>query len=367
MKKLSKLSLRGYKTIKTLDLDFDQLNVLIGPNGAGKSNFISFFRMLGWMLSSVGNLQEFIQKYGGANSLLHEGAGATQAIETHLTFTTTQGTNEYFFRLFYAAPDRLIFSEEKCRFSPRKLSGNANWTSLGSGHLEARLMSRDNKTSRFILGLLRRCAFFQFHNTSETARIRQYWPQDDCQYLKEDGANLASFLFRIKDQTPEHYRRIVYVIQDSYPLFNDFVLEPFNSHLMLKWKEKGSDYLFGPHQASDGLIRFMALAALLLQPEPDLPSAIIVDEPELGLHPYALNAVAGLFKKAALHSQVILSTQSPALVDCFAPEDIIVVDRNRHTRESTFHRLDSQQLKSWMEEYALSELWNKNVIGGRPA
>ena len=135
--------------------------------------------------------------------------------------------------------------------------------------------------------------------------------------------------------------------------------------MLLQWREKGSDLVFNPDQASDGTLRAMALVTLLLQPYDSLPDVLILDEPELGLHPYAINIIGSLINSVANHCQVILATQSPLLVDCFEPEDIIVVERNE--RESSFKRLVEADLEDWLEEYSLSELWNKNVLGGRPS
>jgi predicted ATPase len=134
---------------------------------------------------------------------------------------------------------------------------------------------------------------------------------------------------------------------------------------MLQWRERRTDAIFSSYQASDGTLRAMALVALLLRPETELPDIIILDEPELGLHPYAMNIIAGLIQSISHRTQIIIATQSPFLIDCFQPEDIIVVERKN--RESIFHRLEPEKLQDWLEDYSLSELWHKNVIGGRPS
>lgn len=138
-----------------------------------------------------------------------------------------------------------------------------------------------------------------------------------------------------------------------------------NNSVILQWNEINTDLVFSAHQASDGTLRTIALLTLLLQPADNLPDVLILDEPELGLHPYAINIIGGLIESVSHHSQVILATQSPLLLDCFEPEDIIVVERRN--RQSYFDRLDGSNLKDWLEEYCLSELWNKNIFGGRPS
>lgn len=366
--KLEKLTINGFKTIARLE-DFypGRLTVLIGPNGAGKSNLISFFRLLSWITTPPGNLQFHIGELGGASAILHGGPARTREIDARIVLTTELGENEYEFRLFHAAGDTLIFAEERYRFSRINRQTKAKWKGLGAGHREARLIDEaegGEKTAGTLLGLLRKLVVYQFHNTSSTARMRNKWHRDDGRWLKEDAANLAPFLLRLRQDEERYYRRIVETLRLILPFFADFELEPEHDRLLLRWREQGSDVVFTASQAADGMLRAMALAALLLQPERDLPHVLILDEPELGLHPYAINVIAGLLRGAAHHVQVILATQSVSLIDNFEPEEIVVVERGGV--DSTFRRLDEGALREWLEEYTLSELWEKNVIGGRP-
>lgn len=367
--RLTRLSLKGFKTIREL-VDFrpESLNVLIGANGAGKSNFISFFRLMSWMTAAPGNLQEHVALLGGANAILHDGAERTRELEADLTLETQQGTNQYAFRLFYAAADTLVFADERYRFSRREYSSEAPWKTLGAGHREAGLIDQaegGDVTARTILALLRKCVVYQFHNTSAAARVRGKWDVEDSRWLKEDGANLASFLLRLRSDEPEYFHRITKTVRLLLPFFGDFELEPDRSgKILLQWREQGTDVIFNATQASDGMLRTMALVALLMQPESNLPAVLILDEPELGLHPYAIELVSGLIRSASKHSQVVVATQSVPFVNRFAPEDIVVVDRAR--RESTFRRLASKDLEEWLDAYSIGELWEKNVLGGRP-
>lgn len=364
---LTNLSISGFRSIKELEnLELGPLNVLIGANGSGKSNFISFFKMLNWMTPSLGNLQFYVEKAGGANAILHDGASITPQMKASLVFKTDRGKNEYSFRLFHAAGDTLIFGDEQLRFIPNEWVGDRKWIELGAGHREAKIINKavEDATARFILNLMKQCIVYQFHNTSETARIRQRWDTNDNRFLKEDGANLAPFLMRLRDYKPKYYQRIVETIRLIAPFFSDFVLEPVGSSVLLQWREGGSDLIFGSHQASDGTLRAMSLISLLLQPEDEFPKVIILDEPELGLHPFAIEVVAGLLHSASLSTQIILSTQSAALIDYFEPNQIVVVDRPN--RQSTFARLNVGALQEWLAEYSLTELWQKNVFGGRP-
>ena len=367
MNRLNWLELKGFKSIQDLGrLEFRPLNVMIGANGAGKSNLVAFFRLLSWMSASPGNLQEHIARIGGANSVLHDGAARTPQMEARIEIGSDSGTNQYALRLFHAATDTLIFAEERYRFSRFAYGGEAPWKSLDGGHRESRLLvqATTETTAGVILQLLREFKVYQFHNTSDTARIKSRWDVDDSRYLKEDAGNLAPFLYRLYQSEPVYYRRIVETVRQAVPFFADFRFDENYGKLLLQWTERGSDLVFGPHQASDGSLRLFALLSLLLQPEADLADVIILDEPELGLHPFAVQLLAGALRAASNHCQVIVCTQSMPLINHFDPGDIVVVDRPE--RASAFRRLDPAALRDWLEEYSLAELWEKNVIGGRP-
>ena len=365
--RLERITLKGFKTIRSLvDFEPQSRTVLIGPNGAGKSNFISFFRMMSWALSGPDQLARHVSQQGGSRRILHDGPARTREIEAELTIRTSAGENEYAFRLFHAAGDTLVFADERYRFSRTEWETKANWNTLGAGHKDPELLRAavDNQTAQVIRTLLQRIVVYQFHDTSDTARIRGKWPTNDNRWLKEDAANVAPVLHRLKARDRPYYQRIVDTIRLVLPVFSDFELEPDCGNLLLQWRERDTDEVFSASQASDGFLRIVALITLLLQPPRDLPDVLILDEPELGLHPSAISIVGELTAAAATKIQVIAATQSVPLVDCFDPEDIVVVERP--DRASTFRRLDPAALDEWLATYSLSELWEKNVIGGRP-
>lgn len=367
--KLARLELAGYRSIRRQEIEFGDCTILIGANGAGKSNLIDFLRMLGFMLRSEHGLATFAGLYGPASALLHDGPKRTTQIEAHLWVGTHLGSNEYHFRLGYGAGESLIFLEEQCRFSARNREADRQrWIELGAGHRSPALLhppeAPERKTQRTILALFRGLHVFQFHDTSREARIKQDWPVEENRFLHGDGANIAPFLLRLRDDFSPYYRRIIETIRLIAPFFDDFILEPQNGRLGLRWREVGSEVEFNAHQASDGTLRSICLVTLLLQPSKTMAPILVIDEPELGLHPFALQVVAGLVKAASQSCQCILATQSPALLDEFQAEDVLVVERNG--RASEFHHLPGQDLQRWLAEYSLGELWNMNLLGGRP-
>lgn len=366
MNSLQRLTLSGFKSIKTTEIDLHPLNILIGANGAGKSNLISFFKMLNEIMA--GRCQQYIGTSGRAQSLLHFGPKITPQIEAKLEFQVDNGVDTYHMRLFHAAGDTLIFAEETLTFlETGRVAPRID--QLGAGHQETQIIKaaeEGKQTAKTLRYLLNRCRVYHFHDTSSTADVRQSCYVGDNRWLMPDAGNLAALLLRFRDENSGlAYQHIIGTIRLIAPFFDDFVLEPDTSNrVILNWREKGSDRVFGPHQFSDGTLRAICLATLLLQPENELPELIVVDEPELGLHPYALNIVADLFSKAALHTQILISTQSSSFLNNFDPDDIITV--NREGKESQFSRLNSTELEVWLDEYSLGEVWEKNIIGGGP-
>ena len=363
--RVDKITLNGFKSIETMEgFGLGPLTVLIGPNGVGKSNFISFFRMLGEAFADPDNFANYVSEQGGASKLLHYGSKRTSEISAELTFDTTLGEDKYALRMTFSADDRLVFAEEAYSFGFTGFPKYLPWSTVGTGHPAPRLPRTSTLTASAISDFIRGIAVYQFHDTTTRSRIRTRWSVDDNQLLKEDGANLAPILYRFRERDNIRYQRILNTIRLVLPFISDFYLEPTDTSLLLRWTERGSDEVFTVSQASDGMLRFLALVTLLLQEEEDLPDLLILDEPELGLHPYAINVAGGLIDAVCTKTQVLLATQSTALVDCFEPENVVVVDRDR--RGSTFSRLSSDELKEWLDHYSLSELWEKNVFGGRP-
>jgi len=372
--RLTGLRLEGYKSFREEEIDFGDVTVLLGANGAGKSNLVSFFRMLGFL--STGALQEFIGRSGHSDSILFGGRKMTPQLRAEVEFVTEDAAGgerrtRYFMRLGDAAPDTLIFLDERARYL-RPGMPKPQEINLESGHRESRLIEqaeRGNETCRVLLQLLSRCRAYHFHDTSPQANIRRNHYIDDARYLRHDAGNLSAYLFALAQTRPDCYRRIVETVRLAFPAFGDFRLAPSvarTHEILLNWHEKDrSDHLFGPHQLSDGSLRFMALATLFLQPPERLPNVIVLDEPELGLHPYAIGVLAAMVRAVSGDVQVVLATQSTRLVDEFEPHQIAVLE-TEDGAGTKYHRLDPSNPAKWLEEYSLGELWEKNHFGGRP-
>jgi len=371
MTQIQKLTVKGYKSIAKLEnFALHPLNVLIGANGAGKSNFISLFKFLHAMYEQ--QLQLFVQKEGGIDAFLHFGRETTSKLEMAFWFPNQDVPHVrqgYRFALIPSADNRLLFeSEESQIFGGDLKMANSDY-SLGYGHAEAKLKEARDQYSEQVRPTVSNWRVYHFHDTSDTAKVKRIHPVNDNLRLKPDGANLAPYLRKLKtSQTyKSSYDRIVETIRRAAPFFGDFVFRDEDTEYMqLEWTERGRpDTPWKAHVLSDGTLRFICLTTLLLQPQALLPDTILIDEPELGLHPFAINLLAEMLKEAAESKQVIVSTQSVELLNNFQPEDVVVVQREGDA--SMFNRLDARELADWlMDDYSLGELWKRNVLGGRP-
>lgn len=360
--RLDRFIIEGFRSIEKVDLPLRQLNVMIGANGAGKSNLIAAFGFLKAVVER--QLQVSIGRSGGASALLHHGPKRTEQV----TFKFFFGQNGYEALLGAAEGDTLFFETERCWFHGRGYS-EPYGVPLGAGHRESRLAEdavfRPGKVASHVLNTLRSWSVYHFHDTSRTATVKQKGKLDDNVSLRPDASNLAAFLFRLREAAQPSYKRIVAAVRQVAPFFDDFELRPdplSEDRIQLEWREHGSDAYFNAHALSDGTLRFICLATLLLQPKP--PSLILIDEPELGLHPFAITQLAAMLQSAATKTQLLVGTQSVTLVNQLDPDDIIIVDRT--DGPSSFRRIGADEVATWTDEYAVGELWEKNVIGGRP-
>ncbi len=363
---IKELSIVGFKSIRSMEkLRLNSLNVLIGANGVGKSNFVSYFRLLGEMLD--GRLQVWSKKQGGADRILSFGIKETEKFGSLVTF----GINGYKFLLEPTVDGGFTFALESLYFKGPYFGDK--WISLGSGHNEAKLKFKYEKSSKFseadyCYSSISSWRVYHFHDTSDTAGVKRLSSVHDNEYLRNDASNLAAYLYRLKNEESEVYSQIRKTVKLAIPFFNDFVLKPTQletgeEQVRLLWTQTDSDYALWPSQLSDGSIRFICLVTALLQPKP--PSTIIIDEPELGLHPYAITLLGALLRSASLRMQVIVSTQSVPLLNEFEIDDLIVVERENGA--SNFKRLEEDEFKFWLEDYSVGELWEKNILGGRPS
>jgi predicted ATPase len=370
---LTKLTLEGFKSFRKLELELRPLNVLIGANGAGKSNLVSAFQFAYELVG--GRLQHSIGQAGGSDAFLRYGKKTTKHILLKFEF----GELIYEAKLQPNAEDSLFFAQEKISYPETNSEGVVTRIEMtpgaaveifprAAGHVESGFLLKffkDENMQRLkaVMPLVANIRTYHIPDTSSTASIKGTGRINDNLGLRSDAENLAAMLYLIRTQNLKAYQTICDVIRSVAPYFDDFQLRPNPLNpdtIRLEWREQDSDYPFLAKDLSDGTLRFMALVTLLLQPNP--PAITVIDEPELGLHPFAIEKLAGLLQIASSRTQLIVATQNPQLIAALEPEDVIVADRENG--ETTLRRLDATALEGWLEEYTLGELWQKNILGG---
>lgn len=363
------ITIRGFKSILSLEkVPLRPINVLIGANGSGKSNFVGVFSFLCEIRE--GRLQEYVREAGGAEQLLHFGSKVSQQIELHLSFANE--VNQYRVRLKSTADDSLYPAEEQVFFWDKHRYPKSplieHVFSREDGREAGISDPKANRITDWVRLRLGRLRVYHVNDTGARSPMRKTAQVNDNLFLRANASNLPAFLYLLQQKYPESYGLIRATVQRVAPFFDDFLLtpDPLNEEtIRLAWRHKNSDQYFGASALSDGSLRFIALSTLMLQPDRFLPSVVIIDEPELGLHPYAITLLASLVRQASAKTQVILSTQSSVLLDHFQPEDVLVAERVEGGTRLT--RLEASRLANWLEDYSLGQLWEKNEFGGRPA
>lgn len=386
MPAIKHITVHGFKSIKHLDkLALLPINVLIGANGSGKSNFIGVFAFL--QAIREGRLRDYVARAGGADRVLYFGSKVTEELKLHVEFegaVRQDEVNQYEIELTATEVDELYPSidTEFVSFWNNKTHPEPFKEPISGHDGEAGISNPDAKViASYVRDYLASWRIYHFHDTSPSSPIKRTGDLHDNRFLRPDGSNLAAFLYRLREgasrrgrkrrrsqKTQTAYRMIRDTVRMAAPFFEDFLLEPMalnEEKIRLEWLHRGSDAYFDASSLSDGTLRFIALATLLLQPVSLRPSVILLDEPELGLHPYAITLLASMVKQASVKTQIVLATQSPILLDYFDPEDVLVADRLDGATQ--FNRLKSDQLTEWLEDYSLGQLWEKNELGGRPA
>jgi predicted ATPase len=366
MRQLEKLSITNYKSIHDQTLALGRLNVFIGGNGVGKSNLISVFRFLREVVTQ--NLAGYTAIKGGAEALLHFGRKVSRSMSFSLEFAEGDSANGYHLVLLPTDDDSFLIQLEQATYQDRKAYPPPHKhydLPIAVNVRESGLRDNSHQCAKQAMSALESYRVYHFHDTSDSAPMKATGPIDDNRFLQPQAENLAAFLYWLQEKNQDHYRTIVDTVRQIAPFFDDFKLAPSRlneSRIRLEWREKGSDAYFNAHALSDGTLRFICLATLLLQPEP--PAVLLLDEPELGLHPAAVSLLADLLSSASTRSQVLVATQSVTLVNQFGPEDVWAVDREDHA--TVFKHLSEDDMGQWLDHYSLGELWEKNLLGARP-
>ncbi len=343
---LTRIGIEGFRSIEKIDIPLDRINLLIGPNGSGKSNVLGIFELLHAV--TLGRLQTFIGDNGGTEILFRYGTARTESIRI------TAGFGDSVYEVVLTTDEN-----RRCKIANEQLI-------LAAGEKTLTLRSRNTYETGILTGIGEdpSCESFRLHLQSWTIyRFRQ-------RCVNHDEDELIRFLSMLKTTEQDHYTKIIDTIRLVFPQFSDFIFREEKGKQSVYWMDKTSGgYAFPLSALSGGTARFVALAVLLIQPFP--PKLILIDEPELGLHPFAVAALADLIKFAGQRSQIIVSTQSVQLLNAFDPEtedaegcSILIVEN--HNGATSVTPTTPEILADWIEEYSIGELWQMNILGGKP-
>jgi len=379
------IEIDNFRSIKKSEIKLERINVLIGSNGSGKSNFLAFFKLVRTILDQ--DMINYFKRRGGFSNVKYKGSPKTENIEGIVEF---DNTNAFFFEIESGNNDIGILKQDgdwwngyhkkttKISDIYEKEINHHNWHYQGHpnspkpGSIIKDKLTDPNTSSRehvrysAVYNQLIQINIFHFHDTSPQSPLRQQSSVNDNRKLKEDGENIASYLYKIQEKEPFNFKLIESTIASVFPNFLRFNLEALELNkgvIELSWSDSRfpDEYMNASH-FSDGTLRFIALSTLLLQKR--TPPIIIIDEPELGLHPFAIQKLAAMLRNAAEKgSQIVIATQSVDLLNYFNADEIMTVDYDKE--QTIFKRLDPKDLTAWLGDYSLGDLWQKNIIGGQ--
>ncbi|SOE02978.1 AAA family ATPase [Rathayibacter rathayi] len=364
--RLAYVTISGFRSISDLRLDLiTPVTLLIGANGAGKSNIVDAFELLGFTVDRA--LQEYVLLNGGFSNITH--ASKRSSLQTPVLEAWgawTEGDrkgyrNGYKMTLSQGRDDRAILQESTYTHNAEYAKPYDNDLGYSTESQLKEIASR-HLANQYLLDILSGCRVFHFDDTGLTAPSLRRADIADSETLHSDASNVAAVLFDMKLNRRDLYDRVVRTIQNVAPFFEDFVLREEAGSTILRWKEFGLDSVFSGNALSSGTLRFICLTVLIQQPRS--PSTIVLDEPELGLHPSAIFQLADVFRSIGDDQRIVAATQSVTLLSQFGVADVAIVERQQGS--TVVSRPDRSELDAWLTDYSVGELWEMNLLGGRP-
>ena len=376
-----------------IDLPMEPLNVLIGPNGSGKSNFIEALALL---QAAPRDLSAPVRRPSGISEWLWKGddapgAGVVDALVSYPNGTMplrhvleigqqgerfevrderienespTAGQTEPYFYYRFQRGDPVINDFIDELGGPRKERKLRRSTVHPEGSI---LSQRDDPDLYPELAWLqeqyRQISLYRNWELGPAARLRQPPRADEpSTFLTERGENLALVLSKLRGDSRQEFLKS---LQQIYDGIVDFQVEVGGGGAELFVVERGAGERYIPaSRLSDGTLRYMMLAAILLDPNP--PPLVVIEEPELGLHPGVILGIGEMLIQASERTQLVVTTHSRVLIDALHDYPTSVVVCDKYDGESDFERLDTKWLQKWLEKYSLGKLWSAGDLGGNP-
>lgn len=387
----------------TEEIELRPLNILIGPNGSGKSNLIEVIRLLHYLpdkdpwtvVLQTGGVDEWIWHAGSAPASIFakialeripvgNSLADIRAYEYSISLAKLHSSfyvrDESFRRMNIGNTDGKIDTSFESSGATGRLNSRQTHSDLSenlSFQLNPERSVLSQRTSPNIQDALigkYMPALFEIGDFFESLDFHQDWefgadltPRDPrpagqpVDRLEENAVNLAQMLAHFRDFHRPVFDRLNELMKQFYEPFKSVEVRVQGTHLQIAIEEEGG-FSVSAYRLSDGTLRWLALLAILLNPTP--APVTCIDEPELGLHPDIIPTLADLLRDASTRTQLILTTHSRTLVECFSddPESVCVCERLNGATE--IKRLEADRMKVWLEKYSLGQLWSSGEIGG---
>jgi predicted ATPase len=378
----SRLSISGYRRLRSVDIRLRPLNVLIGANGVGKSSLLDVIRLLA--AAAEGRLEKAVTDAGGFSSLLTAdgatldlfiAAEADRGKEPSIRYELDLAASGLYYGIGRelltpiipghrgAAPHYIASQASKIRYRQNGHDVKPDWDYRASETALSQVPRNHRDSERFRQSLVGISPVYHSLDVSRRSAVRN--PQVLTHALAPgiDGEDLVSCLYTIRETDRARFEIIEDTLRAAFPTFERLDFPPFaGGRLMLGWRDRDFDRPFHAGELSEGTLRFLWLAAILLAPE--LPSIILIDEPEVSLHPQILHLVADLLRETSERTQLVIATHSDRLVRSLSPHELLICDQDSEGGMIT-RRADELDLSGWLEDYTMDQLWSKGILGGR--
>jgi predicted ATPase len=386
--KFTHLHVDGYRCLVDVDLELRSLMVLIGPNASGKTSMLEVLTLL--RDGAQGKLAEALSRRGGLTEILSKGDSDRDSlrIEIEADLESKVGIKPIHYRLTISQMGTAGYSitRERLEWHLDAAGEPVPFIHAGPGHVlyadpdKSGELSRPTwlyKASELALAqvpkmyrepeafrdALAQTRFYSYLDVGHRAVIRLPQALTPTTQPGPNGENLYSTLYNLRATDSDSYQRIEDALRAAFPGFDRLEFPVVGAgQVTLAWYQEGLNDPFYPTQLSEGTLRFLWLATLMLAP--DLPSITLIDEPEVSLHPELLKLLSGLMREAALHTQLVVATHSPDLIRWLEPDEVVVLDKEGERATLTW--ADTLDLEEWLRRYTLADLWLMGEMGGRP-
>jgi predicted ATPase len=380
----TELQVSGFRRLADVKVSLRGLQLLIGANGAGKTTLLQTWELLRGAAS--GKLSDFIRSLGGFPTIQTIGGG--DELRVRLTYRRPPlGDFVYDLGLkaklagYEVAAESLIqfqgsgsathLERHGLRFDYADWDDNRQATTRTSAeheHLSPtetafNAAPRLDQSTRTIRDALRSVELYRPIPFGPRAAVVLPQQADAVWLPGPDGETLTSSLHHLRETDSDRFEMVEDTLRAAFPGFEALSFPAVGGGMLsLRWKEKDRRRPFSIYELSEGTVRFLWLTALLASPK--LPPVVLIDEPEVSLHPALLQLLLELMREAAGRSQLIVATQSDRLVRFAEPEEVLVADVEEGA--ARFTPGDHFDLKHWLADYSLDQVWDMGVIGGQP-